>query len=510
MNRAANRVVKFSRKSAAVWVYAARSSSMQLRPSFRNTPSSRPWDRDALRELFPRGRRCVRVDCRPRSGAFADSPAVGQVSPGRCRPPDVPRDGRVADRRDQRAWRARAAIAEHVHRRHAWPWRGSCPLRCGASTSARGRCDEIESAGRILTLRGRYMGIVGLGSIGTEVARLASAARHACRGRRAVARTSRAARRRARAAAGAPPRAAGRSDVVVLATALTPDTGSSSAAPRSSEVKRGAFLVNIGRGRLIDDEAVLVDAARRPARRRRARCLYDGAAPTGQSLVGPAERHRHAAHVRRHGGLLDAARRPVRREPAPVRPGRTARQRRRQSRRVLNAFDAESQSQSSNRQIVKSPCLPCHDPAVRFFVALLARCDVAAVQSSGRFRRVAGSQQHLCRCSATPSFARTRTTARRSRRDCSTSTASSTKAPGLNGRSSIRKVKIETGEVLQKRDVPAQYFGEGIAVWKNELFQLTWQSDVAFVYDGRTFAPKRSHRYPGEGWGLTTDATGWS
>jgi glutaminyl-peptide cyclotransferase len=76
---------------------------------------------------------------------------------------------------------------------------------------------------------------------------------------------------------------------------------------------------------------------------------------------------------------------------------------------------------------------------------------------------------------------------------------------GLNGRSSIRKVKIETGEVLQKRDVPSQYFGEGITVRGAELFQLTWQSGVGFVYDRQTFAPKRQFKYTGEGWGLTQD-----
>ncbi len=78
---------------------------------------------------------------------------------------------------------------------------------------------------------------------------------------------------------------------------------------------------------------------------------------------------------------------------------------------------------------------------------------------------------------------------------------------GLNGRSSIRKVKIDTGEVLQKRDVPAEYFGEGITVRGNELFQLTWQSGVALVYDRATFAPKRQFKYSGEGWGLTQDKT---
>lgn len=78
---------------------------------------------------------------------------------------------------------------------------------------------------------------------------------------------------------------------------------------------------------------------------------------------------------------------------------------------------------------------------------------------------------------------------------------------GLNGRSSIRRVKIETGEVLQKRDVPEAYFGEGITVRGNELFQLTWKSGVTLVYDRQTFAPKRQHRYTGEGWGLTQDRT---
>ena len=76
---------------------------------------------------------------------------------------------------------------------------------------------------------------------------------------------------------------------------------------------------------------------------------------------------------------------------------------------------------------------------------------------------------------------------------------------GLNGRSSIRKVKIDSGEVLQRRAVPAEHFGEGITVFKNDLFELTWQSHIAFVYDKTTFEPKKRFSYPGEGWGLTTD-----
>jgi len=76
---------------------------------------------------------------------------------------------------------------------------------------------------------------------------------------------------------------------------------------------------------------------------------------------------------------------------------------------------------------------------------------------------------------------------------------------GLNGRSSIRKVKLETGDVIEKRDVPSAYFGEGITVWKNDLIELTWQSELGFVYDRHTLQQKRTFKYLGEGWGLTHD-----
>jgi glutamine cyclotransferase len=76
---------------------------------------------------------------------------------------------------------------------------------------------------------------------------------------------------------------------------------------------------------------------------------------------------------------------------------------------------------------------------------------------------------------------------------------------GLHGSSSIRKVKLETGEVVQRRDLTRAYFGEGITVWKTDLIQLTWQSNIAFVYDSRTFEPRRTFKYRGEGWGLTHD-----
>ena len=76
---------------------------------------------------------------------------------------------------------------------------------------------------------------------------------------------------------------------------------------------------------------------------------------------------------------------------------------------------------------------------------------------------------------------------------------------GLNGRSSLRKVRVETGEVLQIRRLDPQYFGEGLAVVGSNLIQLTWQTEVGFVYDLATFEPRGTFSYTGEGWGLTYD-----
>jgi glutamine cyclotransferase len=76
---------------------------------------------------------------------------------------------------------------------------------------------------------------------------------------------------------------------------------------------------------------------------------------------------------------------------------------------------------------------------------------------------------------------------------------------GLEQHSSIRKVRLETGETVQKRDVPPQYFGEGIVNWKDHLISLTWKSHVGFVYDLGSFRPQRQFTYDGEGWALTQD-----
>jgi glutamine cyclotransferase len=78
---------------------------------------------------------------------------------------------------------------------------------------------------------------------------------------------------------------------------------------------------------------------------------------------------------------------------------------------------------------------------------------------------------------------------------------------GLNGRSTIRKVRIENGEVLQIQKLDAQYFGEGIAVFGDTLFQLTWTSGIGFLYDLASFQRKGTFTYAGEGWGLAHDGT---
>ncbi len=74
---------------------------------------------------------------------------------------------------------------------------------------------------------------------------------------------------------------------------------------------------------------------------------------------------------------------------------------------------------------------------------------------------------------------------------------------GLEQHSSIRKVRLETGEIVQKLDIPSLYFGEGIVDWHGHLISLTWKSHVGFVFDLHTFKLQRQFRYEGEGWALT-------
>lgn len=76
---------------------------------------------------------------------------------------------------------------------------------------------------------------------------------------------------------------------------------------------------------------------------------------------------------------------------------------------------------------------------------------------------------------------------------------------GLRGASSLRKVRLETGEVVQRIDLDSRYFGEGLTDWGDRLVQLTWQSNLGFVYDLASFGQLRTFSYPGEGWGITHD-----
>jgi glutamine cyclotransferase len=76
---------------------------------------------------------------------------------------------------------------------------------------------------------------------------------------------------------------------------------------------------------------------------------------------------------------------------------------------------------------------------------------------------------------------------------------------GLQGESTLRRVDITTGKTLQRLDVPAEYFAEGLALVGDELLQLTWQHRLGFVYDRKTFKQKRTFPYKTEGWGIAYD-----
>ena len=76
---------------------------------------------------------------------------------------------------------------------------------------------------------------------------------------------------------------------------------------------------------------------------------------------------------------------------------------------------------------------------------------------------------------------------------------------GLNGRSTLRRVAFPSGRVLAKRDVPPQYFAEGLALARDKLVQITWKNGKAFVYSRATLKLLETWNYSGEGWGLAFD-----
>ena len=77
---------------------------------------------------------------------------------------------------------------------------------------------------------------------------------------------------------------------------------------------------------------------------------------------------------------------------------------------------------------------------------------------------------------------------------------------GQYGESSLRRVEPTTGRVVQKIDVPRQYFAEGVTLFRGKIYQLTWQNHLGFIYDPNTFEQTGTFRYDGEGWGLTHDS----
>ena len=78
---------------------------------------------------------------------------------------------------------------------------------------------------------------------------------------------------------------------------------------------------------------------------------------------------------------------------------------------------------------------------------------------------------------------------------------------GLHGKSTVRRVDLETGRVLQQRQLAPEHFGEGLTAWSSTLVQLTWETQVGFVYDRDTLRRTSTFAYKGEGWGLTHDST---
>ena len=76
---------------------------------------------------------------------------------------------------------------------------------------------------------------------------------------------------------------------------------------------------------------------------------------------------------------------------------------------------------------------------------------------------------------------------------------------GVRGKSTFRKVDMETGEALERLNFDEKYFVEGSVVFGDNLYILTWETKTAFIYDAETLEYKSTWKYPREGWGLTTD-----
>jgi phosphoglycerate dehydrogenase-like enzyme len=240
---------------SAAWVLPRRYVD-ELRREFPQHTFLEAWDRDALRGVL--------ADADAAFAAFVDKDLVPSLTRlrwvqapaagvGHILSPELAASPIVLT--SARGIRARA-IAEHVVLM-ALALARQLPLVLKRQAAHVWALDEIEAGQTIKTLQGRQMGIIGLGSIGVEVARLAAAL-----GMRVVAS-------RRRSDQGAPdsvaqvlpptglPELLAGSDVIVLSAALTPETRLLMNREMLRHVKRGALLVNIGRGRLLDDESVV-------------------------------------------------------------------------------------------------------------------------------------------------------------------------------------------------------------------------------------------------------------
>jgi glutamine cyclotransferase len=76
---------------------------------------------------------------------------------------------------------------------------------------------------------------------------------------------------------------------------------------------------------------------------------------------------------------------------------------------------------------------------------------------------------------------------------------------GRYGQSTLRRVDLETGEILQLHRLPLELFGEGVTIFGDKIIQLTWKANIGFVYAKDTFELEREFNYPTEGWGITHD-----
>jgi glutamine cyclotransferase len=78
---------------------------------------------------------------------------------------------------------------------------------------------------------------------------------------------------------------------------------------------------------------------------------------------------------------------------------------------------------------------------------------------------------------------------------------------GQHEKSTLRKVRLEDGNVVKKHKLGDDYFGEGMTILNGKIYQITWQEGTCFVYDLNSLEPVGELRYAGEGWGLANDGT---